>query len=511
VRAAAAGLVLALTAAPARADILALKDGRFVEGVKIDRGEGGYKLLYKNGEVFVPETLVKDCLIEGEKGFEPRNDEERARVDKGLVPFEGKWVAKSARDAAIAKRQAERKKRIEEAKAHREWRNRYTAESANFKFEYTLDPEIQEDLRDLMETYFKVFTQKWGIARPKEKLKVCFYHDYDSFLQVSGAGHGVLAYYRFVQPIELDFFYERLDPGYTAAVMFHEANHYLTHLINFEFHYPHNVNEAMAEYYGASQWDPRKKEMSVGQVQEGRLTEVLTDIQGGETKKLEDYLSNRLGYDDYTWGWSFVHFMMETPKYSKRFQSFFLALGRDKDVKRVDDGRGTTVEGDEIVRVFKKHLGVTDLAPLEKEWHEYIKTKLKVETQRGYERAAIAAQRTGQSIRARRFFKLAIEKGSTNPQVYRAYARNLLYDDKPAEAIELLRKGITLDPLAAGLYATLAVALRGQGGTERLAEAKRLKELAREIDPENLDFEEIVIEMTEAAGSKPTSRPKDKG
>ncbi len=500
-----AALVLGCLSAPARADILALKDGRFVDGVKIERGEGGYKLLYKSGEVLVPDDLVKDCLIEGEKGFEPRNEEERAKLEKGLVPHEGKWVTKAVREAAVAKRLAEKKRKLEAAKAHREWRNRYTSESPNFRFEYTVDLEIQEKLRDLMETYLSVFTKKWGIARPKEKLKVCLYHDFEVFQQVSG-GAGSLAYYRFAPlPPELNFFYERLDFEFTAAVMFHEANHYLTHLINLDFHYPHNVNEAMAEYYGASRWDPMKKEMVVGGVQEGRLTEVLTDIQGGETRGLEDYLADRLGYDNYSWGWSFVHFMMETPKYAKRFQTFFLALGRDSDVKRVQHGRGRTVEGDEIVRVFKKHLGVTDLGPLETEWHEYVKSQLKVESVRGYERAGLKAQETGQPARARRFFRLALEKGSTNPNVYRVYAGNLLRDDKPAEAVEILRKAITLDPLSAPLYARLGAALRKQGKKE---EAKRMTELAKEIDPDDLDLFDVVIEaVEEAAGSKPTSRP----
>jgi tetratricopeptide (TPR) repeat protein len=497
-------LLLAL-APPAPADILALKDGRFVEGVKIERAEGGYKLLYKNGEVHVPDDLVKDCLIEGEKGFEPRNEEERAKLEKGLVLHEGKWVTKAAREAAVGKRLADKKKKLEAAKAHREWRNRYTSESANFKFEYTLEPEIYEGLRDLMETYFSVFTKKWGIARPKDKLKVCFYHDYETFLKVGGVPRGVGGYYKPWPPFELNFFYERLDPALTLEVMFHETNHYLTHLIDLNFDYPHNVNEAMAEYYGASQWDPKKKEMSVGHVLEGRLTEVITDIQGGEVRGLEDFLANRLEYYDYTWGWSFVHFMMETPKYSKRFQNFFLALGRDKDVKRIEQGPGRTVEGDEIVRVFKKHLGVTDLGPLEKEWHDYVKSKLKVESVRGYEQAALAAQHTGQPTRARKFFRLALEKGSTNPNIYREYAGNLLRDDKPAEAVEILRKAITFDPLSAPLYARLGAALRKQGKKD---EAKRMAELAKEIDPDDLDLFEVVIEaVEEAAGSKPASRP----
>jgi hypothetical protein len=90
---------------------------------------------------------------------------------------------------------------------------------------------------DLMETYYSVFTKQFGVARPpKEKLKVCFYHDYETFLEVSGAPYGVLAYYRFVQPRELNFYYDRLRPDETTAIMFHEAQHYLSHLLDLKFH-----------------------------------------------------------------------------------------------------------------------------------------------------------------------------------------------------------------------------------------------------------------------------------
>lgn len=500
-------LVLALGVPPARADVLALKDGRFVEGVKVQQVEGGYKLLYKNGEVFVPVSMVQECLIEGEKGYEPRSEEERAKLEKGLVPFEGRWVPKGERDSLVAKRRTEKKKKIEERKAHREWRNRYTSKSTNFEFEYTIDPEVFENLKNMMETYYTVFTKKWGISRPNKlgRLKVCFYHDYDSFLQVGGAGWGVLGYFRFIDPLELNFFYERIDPDFTIWVMFHETNHYLTHLIDPDFDYPHNINEPFAEYYGASRWDPVKKEMSVGHVLEGRLTEVLTDIQGGEWKGLEDYLRDKLGYDNYTWGWSFVHFMMETPKYAPKFKSFYLGLARDPAIPRIQHmGDRRTVSGEEMLKAFQRYLGVKDLKPLEKEWHEYIKTKLKLETHRGYEQAAMAAQSTGQNVKARRFFKLAIEKGSTNPTVYRRYAASLRHEGKDSEAAQMLRKAIELGPLEAELYAELGAALRGLKDPKNKDEGKRLFALAKEMDPDNIEiaYLEAVEEVTKETGKR---------
>lgn len=493
------GLGLSL-AAPVGADMLLLKDGRVVEGAKVEEQDDGFHLRFPHGDVLVPKDQVKDCLVEGDQGYVPRDDEEKAKLEKGLVPFEGRWVPKAERDAAVAKRVAEKKKRLEEAKAHREWRSRYVVKTANFEFEYTIPPEVAKGYIDLMETYYTVFTKYWGIQRPPKagKLKVCFYRDYESFLETSGAGYGVLAYYRFVEPRELNFFYDRLDPEETIAVMFHEANHYLSHLVDLEFSYPHQVGEAMAEYYGGSLWDPVKKQMDLGHIQDGRLTEILTDIQGGETKKLEAWLKGDLGYDDYTWGWSFVHYMMQTPKYAAKFKQFFLALARAKDIQRTGSGRFRTVTGDEFLRAFKKYMGVSDLPALEKEWHDYVKS-LRFEGVRGYERAALAALSTGQRLKATRYFKLALEKGSKNPAVFLRYSSLLLADGKAQEAVDLVKKGIPNDPLNADLYAALGRATRRLEGAENEAEGKRLLELAREIDPDNVELDLLLEEALEKA------------
>ncbi len=274
--------------------------------------------------------------------------------------------------------------------------------------------------------------------------------------------------------------------------MFHEANHYLTHLIDLNFHYPHNINEAMAEYYGASKWDPKKKKMKIGGILEGRLTEVMTDIQGGEMAKLEDYLTNKLGYKDYTWGWTFVHFMMETPKYAKKFKKFFLGLARDGDVKRTSEGGRMTVTGANFLTAFKKKMKVKNISVLEKEWYAYIKQNMKLTSHRGYEHAARAAMGTDRPIRAKRFYKLAIENDSVNPAVYLQYAELLQRKSgNLEEALSLIEKAIKIDPLYSESYLRLA-RIKDRQGEEK--EAKRLRRLVREMDPDNtsLMFEDAL-------------------
>ncbi len=240
---------------PAGADTLQFKDGRFVDAAKIVEAEGGYKIIYSAGEVFVKKDLVVLAHLSDSSGnYVPQNDEEKAKIEKGLVPFDGKWVSKVERDKTVQKRADEAKKVMEEAKKHQEWRDRYITETAHFKFEYTIPQAKCKEYQELMETYFNEFTRKWGIKTDAKtpKLPVCFYHDEEAYYQVSGAPRGAIGYFRFVAPIELNFYYDRNDERLTLDVMFHETNHYLTHLLNPKFDYPAWINESLAEYYGSS-------------------------------------------------------------------------------------------------------------------------------------------------------------------------------------------------------------------------------------------------------------------
>lgn len=514
VRALAVVAATLLPGAVARADAVLLKDGRTVDCPKVERlPDGGFKLHFQSGEVLLKADLVKEAFATAADGaYVPKDDAEKAKLEKGLVPYAGKWVPKAERDAAVARRAAEAKKRIDEAKAHREWRNRYKEKTANFEFEYTLPPDLAKGYMEFMEGYFSYFTKTWNVPRPKERLKVCLYHDYETFLEVSGAPRGVIGYYRFVPPRELNFYYDRMQPQRTQEVMFHETQHYLSHLFDLRFDIPHWISEAMAEYYGGSKWDPVAKKMTTGGLQEGRLTEVQTDIARGERKPLDKLLNNTLGYHDYTWGWTFVHFMMETPKYGKKFQTFYRTLASAKDLRReAFRGDMVTIPGDELARGFQKAMGVTDVAALEKEWYAYIDTKLKLESVAGYEAAAFSAgyQRP---LRAKRFFKLAVEKGSTNPAVYLRYGE-LIAHEESSTALDLFRKGIELDPLNPELWLALGRHTRNLGGDENTAAGKKMIALAAELDPDSAETWMLVQEALEkvAPPAPPAGPPAGPG
>jgi tetratricopeptide (TPR) repeat protein len=483
---------LLVAAAAGAQDSLQLVDGRFVMGQRMSRHAHGVTIHYPSGDVNVPRELIRECTVlelrAEEKGWSPQ---EQARLAKGEVLFEGKWVPAAKRDELLAARRAARAKRIEEAKAHREWVNRHKLETKNFAFEYTIDPEVMQRYAEMLEVYYATFTKEWGIAKAPKlgKLRVCFYHDAETFHEVGGAPPGVIGYFRFVLPWELNFYYERLDEELTQDVLFHEANHYLTQLIDTKFNYPSWVNESLAEYYGASEWDADAKKMVIGRLQEGRLAVIQDAIRLGEMQKLEELIRIQHGAFDaihYAWGWSFVHYLMSDRTKADGFKKFYLALARDNGVKRVPAFRDfKQVEADEQIRLLKKHLNVKDLAELEQGWHAYVK-QLKAASAGGYRNAGELALARNLPIKAQRFFKTAIEMGDKSCMTHFGYGRALYQKAKHAEAIEQFEKALAIDPLQGRFWMYLADAKeRVKAPAEELA---RLRKLALEIEPDDYEL-----------------------
>ncbi len=475
---------VALCPLAANADAIQFKDGRYFDVSKIVKTKGGYTLKYAAGEIFVRDALVELVLMKDAGGkYVPKNDQEKAKFAKGLVPWKGKWISKSRRDEELAKKAKAAKKAMAEAKKHQKWRDRYIQETRHFKFEYTIPPSKAKEYMVLMEKYYATFMKKWRIRVPRKqpKLKVCFYHDSAYYYQVSGAPRGAIGYFRFVDPIELNFYYDANDERLTLDVMFHEANHYLTYLINPKFNYPAWVNESLAEYYGASHWDPGKKKVTVGNLQEGRLVVLMDAIKGDKWQGLEDMIKlGRFSATHYAWGWSFIHFLMSNKRYSSRFQRFYIALGTGKGIKRVPyQGDMKQCKPEEVIRGLKAYLGVKDLKQLEKQWHAYVK-KQKLKTHRGYEDAAQWAERWGLTIRAGRYYRTAIEKGTKNPLTFDNYGEWLVSKNRPAEAVKKFEKAIELDPMNAYFHLHLGRALISTGDA---AGGKKRKKLALELAP----------------------------
>jgi hypothetical protein len=481
---------LAVAAAAAQ-DSLQLKDGRFVSGPKMSRAPEGIVIHLEAGDVTVPKDLVKAAAASGTKAgadAEP-TPEAKKNLAKGLVEFEGKWVRPDVRDAELKKRNAQIQKRLAEAMAHSEWAKHYTSESKYFLFEYTIDPEIMKGWADLMDEYYRVFTSFWKVKRPEGfgKLPVRFHHNQEKFYEVAGVPEGVGGYFRFYpfDQIELQFYYDRNDPDWTMNVMFHEANHYLVFLIDPKFHYPPWLSEGLAEYYGASVWDPKAKKLDVGGLLEGRVAQVQQDVTEGTWRTLDELIQqpHPIGGEYYGWAWTFVHFMMNS-KYKNAFHRFVTGLAHDETLQ-LDTFQGTTIRyapPAEIANAFKRELRVKDLKEIEKDWHGYIKN-LKPSTARGYYVFGRTALMNSppMPIKARRMLEMAIEKGYDKPLVYLYYARALTM--VPTKNAEDKRKNLE----AAKAQLEKVVAADPVHPLFRIEYARALDRLARHVrkaDPE---------------------------
>lgn len=476
---------MGLTTGIASADMLLLKDGRIVDGPKMEQKEGHVLVHFENGDVTVDQGLIQTVVIEGQDDFVPTTDEEKAKFEKGLVPFQGKWMKPAQRQRKIDKILAEQRETVVETKAHSRWGNRYQEETKNFRWAFTIPRHVWERYSASLEAYYQIFSKDWRIKRNKSnaKLMINFFGDRKEFNRTSGAGGGALAYFMFLGDYDLCCFYDRLDADTTEMVLFHEASHYMQKLIDPDFRFPHWPGEGMAEYYGGALWDPVKKKLEVGMVQEGRLTEVKSDISLGKYLELEKVITER-AYTDYTWGWTLVHFLMETPKYKKGFQKYFTGIATSKGVKRVVGGAFNLKEisPEESLRYFKECFKLKDdkaFKALEKEWYDYIENTLDVSSTAGLEKAAVAAYRDGKPIQAKRLFGEAYEAGGMSAHGLHRYAKMIRPEDK-GKAEKLWRMAIEADPLVGTYYYELGNLLEKKDEEE----SKRFKALAKELDPE---------------------------
>jgi tetratricopeptide (TPR) repeat protein len=505
-------ILLAIAASTGK-DILCVNDGRVIEAENMHRVEGGIDIRYPHGTVHVPQSMIHDAVLAEDARVAPKTDEERDQAAKGFVRFEGKWLTLQQRDDLVSRRVEKHRKLMEEMKAHGEWRNRSKQDTKIFHFEYTVPQHIFEPYRDAMEAYFSEFAKMWKVRVPKaeDRLPVAFYADEPSFHQVSGLPQNVLGAFRYVKPWSLDIFYQRLDPTLSEDVMFHEANHYLQQLINQQFVVPHFPGESLAEYYGASQWDPEKRKLTVGLIQEGRLCQIQTDIDSGERMDLTRLISTEDMYEHYTWGWALVHFLMSDPKYAQKFQHFFFALQEAKGVQRKTAANGGyTLAQADVFTIFVREMGLKDalgVRKLQAEWDNYIDSKLKLVTRSGYEKAGFKAKEVGRTIRSTRLFKTAIEKGSLNPLVYHELAENYALDGKLDDAFAMWKKAIALDPLEGLFYSRMAFFIEDKDR----AEADRLRKLAKEVgcDDPWVNYSLIGDSPEPEKPPKPGDKPKD--
>ncbi len=491
----AAAFCLFLGASSARADILMFKDGRWIEGKRIQKTDKGYRIQFENGTIDVADDLVVDYFQTDDAGaWVPRTDVEKAQAEKGLAPWRGKWIKASRRQRLAKKELEERRERMQQWKDRRKWVNRGKAKSKHYKFEHTLPDPVFNELKALFDNYYNAVAKDWKIRPSKEygKATVNIYHNPEYYYQVSGSPSRAVGYYM-PSRRDLNFYYDRDNHRYTLDVMFHEAHHMMTHMMNPKVSYPAWIREGMAEYYGASVWNARTKKLEVGGIQAGRLCVLWDRIKKDKWQGLEDLITGNKVDALYAWGWSFCHFMMSTPKYTKKFRKFYAALARSKHIQRKVHAAGRmTIPPTEQIKHFRKIVGVKDLGALEAEWHDYIKSALALDrVELDWSMGAHILYIYGEREKAREFYEKAIAEPEAKGMTFYRYSKLLFEEGKIEEASDNADKATQRDPLLARAWFLLGRCHEAKGKAE---DGLRIIRLAGEIDP---DDENIWLHLAE--------------
>jgi hypothetical protein len=474
--------------------------------------EGGVKVKFPHGELMIPNRLIADFYNDKlDLSRKPKNEKEKLKLEKGYVFLQKRWVKKKVALKILERILKKRKKALEERKAHTLWRNRYIVKTKDIIFEHNLPPELFKDLKSLFEVYLKTFLRKWR-RKPElaHKPVINLYANIEDYRQISGASGGIVGWYSPASN-QLHFFWDFTDPASTLDTMFHETNHMLADMINGNFRYPAWIEEPMAEYYGGSKWDPKKKTITPGQIQPGRLTVVKLGIKEGKTFTLKQLFKiPRFSAVHYAWGWTFIHFLMKTPKYTKRYEKYYSDLAHKKGIKRkLVYGKVKTVTPEVAERLLLKYLKVKTLDQLQKEWMAYVK-KLKVDSLEGMERAGTRFIMFGDRKMGKKLLEKAIKMGAKSPVTYTTLAQILTRTpEERRRALALLDKAAKIDPLFSVVYYRKGQILGSFNSLTKKKEGLRNLYLASEIEPDNWKYQNAVVDLeVEIEAEKKTKSPK---
>lgn len=488
---AASAAVLALLSAPdAQADVLIMKDGRIFEGFTLEEKDDLVEVTLKAGKIEVTKDLVEIVLKDGQEiTFNPLTDEEKAKFAKGFVRIDGRWQKIKNAKRIIEKSLEQRLEQAKEDLKHDEWMNCYTTETKHFVWKHTTPMSTTKRFIDSADAYYDVFKKDWGIKRNKRKpkLTINFFTDRSEFRQVSGAGGGALAYFMFLGDYDMCAFYDRLDADFTEQVVFHELGHYLHKLIDEDFKYPHWPGESLSEYYGGAKFDQDSGKLEVGLIHNGRLATIKGEMERGDKIELEKMITTK-GFEDYTWGWSFVHFLMNDKTHKKNFKKFFIGLATDKKVFR-ERGMANLkfVDGKEVLRYFMETMKIEDmdaLRELEMEWYDYINEELTFTGENALIWEAKTAKSLGEQKRARELYEKAFEKNfdGAPASAHFDYYR-MLNDRSGSDAIKHLEAAVKKAPMTAIFRYTLGDVLRDKKGKKQELGEFHVA-IAKELDPD---------------------------
>jgi hypothetical protein len=401
----AVALACVALAAPAPADRVLTQDGRVLHPRKARAENGGYRLVFESGEIFLPDSsLVASVEIEGDMSeYEPQNDDEREKLAQGYVKYRGKWLSKPAYEGELRREFEASRKRTEELAKHADWRNAWSKETRHFQVKSNTSPEWLDYYCELLEAYYALMDDRIGInpspTMRRTKMEVNIFKSRAEFRELSPWGDGSMpgGVIGFFSPMgrSLNFFHDYEDPDRSTWVALHECTHLLTYLVDQQYQPQIWVNEGVADYFGSSRVERDKKGKLVihpGELQTDRVLTIQQAIAAtrgagpatggtGDGKDADEkkprrktragrtattleelFVLPRDQFDgfQYAHSWSFVYFLnnYEDGKYAKSFAKFFKGLySLEKPLKVDTTGGGKRVSPEDIRAYLLSKLG----------------------------------------------------------------------------------------------------------------------------------------------------------
>ena len=92
-----------------------------------------YELVFESGAISCPKQWVASVEIEGDMSdYVPRNDKERAFLEKGYVRYRGRWMSKPGYADELRAEAEERRKRTDELARHSKFSDAWELETKHF-------------------------------------------------------------------------------------------------------------------------------------------------------------------------------------------------------------------------------------------------------------------------------------------------------------------------------------------------------------------------------------------
>jgi tetratricopeptide (TPR) repeat protein len=450
-------------------------------------------------------TLHKDRILEVRRFADydstPRSDDEKALAARGQIRFAGRWMPKERADAVLKAEQDAARKFREEDDFHGKWDNRWQIDTDHFHIEANIPRDGIDFYAERLEAFYDFFTRAFQIQltqrERKKKLPVFLFRRRDEFRKFCEADMGgktehLLGYFVNTTGRERLVFFDIADSRQdTLDVMFHEGTHFILHLTEPQVIVSTWVNEGCAEYFGASTFDGKR--FTPGPVQDGRLlyfqdmirTNRVLDmdnlLRAGNPFAEGDTFISFLDGEHYAQAWTLVHFLMEGKK--GKYRAGFIGylnrmLLKKMKLVAIAGSEQKYVSQEEAKAELLRALGLKEFGPLMAELKEYAMA-LPLRSAAAYvERAERRLYESGDMAGAEADFRTALEKGKDDPAALAGVARAIRYvPGREAEAADLFRKALTMDPLNTGTRMSLSRLL---APPEALAEV----ETCLQIDPD---------------------------